>query len=74
MLRKESIAELLGPVELVIDRLENLWECNERFHADIPRLVFDGLYCGVALDVAIGLDLACRVYNLQRIGRHHRNR
>ena len=50
-LGEERIAQLLGPVELVVHGFEHLRKRNQRLDADVPRLVLRGFHRGVALEV-----------------------
>ena len=72
-LSEKGIPESLGPVQLVVHRYEHLRKRHQRFDADVPCLILDGLYRGVALHVRMRFDPPASVHDFQRIRRGHQH-
>ncbi len=73
LLRQESVAKLLRPVEILVHLLQHLRHGGERFDCRIPGLLRHGILERLAADLGIGLDPARRLNDLQRIGRCHQD-
>ena len=70
---QERVAQLLGPVELLVQQVEDLGKGGERFDAVVPRLVLELLVELIAREVRIGLDESRGLDDLQRIGGSHQH-
>ena len=73
LLTDQRIAQLLGPVEMVVELFQNRREGDQGLDADIPGLVGNGSYGGIALEVGVGLRPAGRLDDLERIARGHQD-
>ena len=71
LLRDHRVADLLGPVELVVHHLEDLRKRRQRLDADVPVLVLDRGHRRIALEIGIGLRPARRLDDFERIARGH---
>src|SRR5882762_2164825 len=55
LLDQKRIAESLHPVQLLVHHHEDLWKCDERLDAGVPRILRNRMHRLVALEVGIGL-------------------
>ena len=72
-LRKERLAELLGPVETFAHHLQNRGRCNQRFDARIPVLLLGRCPLCLFLEVLVVVHPALGPHHFERIGRCHQN-
>jgi hypothetical protein len=73
LLTKESVSQLLRPLELVVHHLQERGEVYERFHARVPVLLFQRSRQVVPFQVRICLNPASCLDDLQGIGGCHQD-
>src|SRR5579862_503070 len=73
LLGQEGIAELLGPVELVVHHGEHRRKRGQRLYTWIPALLLEGILQGLVLEGGVLLLPARRFDDFERIGGRHQD-
>jgi hypothetical protein len=73
LLHLHGVADLLGPVGMLTQRLQRLRERHERLHGGVPRLILQGGRQGRTLERAIAIlgEPLVGLRDLQGIGARH---
>jgi len=72
LLRKDSVSQLLCPVQLIVHHGQHIGEIDERFDARVPGLLLKGFGQLVSLETRICLYPARRLNYFERIRRGHK--
>ena len=73
LLREESLAQPLRPVELLVHHGEDLRERRQRLDAGVPVHALDRPYRVLTLQAGVGARPAGRLHHLQRVGGRHQD-
>lgn len=73
LLGQKRVAELLGPVQLIVHHLKRLRHCRQGFDAGIPGLGLHRVLKRLSLDRWVLPRPSSRLDHLQRIGRSHQD-